>query len=98
MTMNVTQEAVLWVIYLGVVVTLGGYGLFNYALSRVEASKAAMFINLIPVFTLLLAFLILGEKLSFIEMVASGVILSGVFITQLPTEKLKKMRRRKRAS
>lgn len=95
--MDFNQEALLWIVYLGVFVTLGGYGLFNYALSRVEASKASMFVNLIPVFTLLLAFLILGEKLNFVEMVASIVILSGVFITQLPTEKLKKIRRKKRA-
>jgi drug/metabolite transporter (DMT)-like permease len=95
--MDFNQEALLWIAYLGVVVTLGGYGLFNYALSRVEASKASMFINLIPVFTLLLAFLILGEKLSFIEMVASVVILSGVFITQIPTERIKKAHLKRRA-
>ncbi len=95
--MEYNQEAILWVLYLGVVVTLGGYGLFNYALSRVEASKASMFVNLIPVFTLLLAFLILGEKLSFIEMVASSIILSGVFITQIPTERIKQAHLRRKA-
>lgn len=93
--MTFTTDALLWVVYLGVVVTLGGYGLFNYALSRMEASKASMFINLIPVFTVLLAYIILGEKLTFIEIIASGVILSGVFITQLPTERLKKVRFRR---
>jgi len=97
MVMDFNQEALLWVVYLGVVVTLGGYGLFNYALSRVEASKASMFINLIPVFTLLLAFLILGEKLSFIEMVASSIILSGVFITQIPTERIKQAHLKRKA-
>ncbi|HIP30193.1 MAG TPA: DMT family transporter [Sulfurospirillum arcachonense] len=95
--MDFTQEALLWILYLGAVVTLGGYGLFNYALSRVEASKASMFINLIPVFTLLLAFLILGEKLTYIEMVASIVILSGVFITQIPTERIKKAHLKRKA-
>jgi drug/metabolite transporter (DMT)-like permease len=82
--MNFNKDALLCIVYLGVVVTLGGYGLFNFALSRVEASKASMFINLIPVFTLLLAFLILGERLSFIEMIASSIILFGVIITQIP--------------
>lgn len=96
--MDFNQEALLWIVYLGVFVTLGGYGLFNYALSRVEASKASMFVNLIPVFTLLLAFLILGEKLSFIEMIASLVILLGVFITQIPTERIKNYRNRRRNS
>ena len=82
-------ETLLWVIYLGIVVTLGGYGLFNYALGRIEASKASVYVNLIPVFTVFLAFFILGEKLSFVEIVASIVILIGVFISQMPTEKIK---------
>lgn len=95
-SMNVTLEALAWVVYLGVFVTLGGYGMFNYALSRIEASKASVYVNLIPVFTVILAFLILGERLQLIEVIASAVILSGVFISQMPTEKLKKVRFRKR--
>lgn len=90
--MNYTTEAVSWLLYLGVVVTLGGYGLYNFALTKIEASKAAMFINLIPVFTLVLAFLVLGEKLSSKELIACGVILCGVLISQIS---VKRLRRRK---
>lgn len=76
-------EAMLWVLYLGVIVTLGGYGLFNFALTTIDASKVSVFVNLIPVFTLILAFLILGERLSMLEFIASGVILFGVIISQI---------------
>jgi drug/metabolite transporter (DMT)-like permease len=86
--MNFTVEALSWVVYLGVVVTLGGYGLFNFALTKIEASKAAVFVNLIPVFTLILAFLILGEQLTLTELIASAIILFGVFISQIPYKKL----------
>ncbi len=87
--MNFTMTAILWTVYLGVVVTLGGYGLYNYALTKIEASKAGMFVNLIPVFTLILAFLILGgEKLSIQELIASATILiGGVIISQMPIKK-----------
>ncbi len=88
--MNFTMTAILWTVYLGVVVTLGGYGLYNYALTKIEASKAGMFVNLIPVFTLILAFLILGEKLSIQELIASATILIGVIISQMPIKKLKR--------
>ncbi|NOX15233.1 MAG: DMT family transporter [Epsilonproteobacteria bacterium] len=88
--MNITIDSVLWTAYLGVVVTLGGYGMFNFALSRMEVAKASVYINLIPVFTVILAFLILGEKLKFVQIVASGIILSGVFISQIPTVKLRR--------
>lgn len=88
--MNFTSEALTWVVYLGVVVTLGGYGLYNFALTKIEASKAAMFINLIPVFTLILAFLILGERLSIQELIASAIILGGVALSQIKVKKLKR--------
>ncbi|MBL4573782.1 MAG: DMT family transporter, partial [Gammaproteobacteria bacterium] len=81
--------ALAWIAYSGVIVTLGGYGLYNYAQSEIDASKAAAFINLIPLFTLLLAFLILGENLSSTQLVACAIILLGVFITQMKYKKRK---------
>lgn len=84
-------EAVSWSIYLGIVVTLFGYGLFNFSLTKIEASKAAMFINLIPIFTLLLAFIILGEQLTKTELVASATILFGVMISQMTIKRFRKV-------
>ncbi len=85
--MNFSIQAISWTIYLGIVVTMGGYGLYNFALTRIEASKAAMFIHLIPVFTLMLAFIILGEKLTKQELIASATILIGVLISQMRVKK-----------
>lgn len=80
--LNMTLQAFLWVAYLGVIVTLGGYGLYNYALTKIEASKASIFIYLIPVFTLFLAYFMLNEKLSSLEFIACFIILFGVFISE----------------
>lgn len=93
--MNFTSTAIGWLFYLGVVVTLGGYGLYNYALTKIDASKASMFIYLIPVFTLILAYSFLGEKLSIPELIASATILGGVILTQLKFAKLRKIRTKK---
>lgn len=90
MEMIFSQEAVLWIFYLGIVVTLGGYGLYNFALTKITASKAAIFINLIPVFTLLLAYIILKENITSSQLIASAVILAGVAISQMPSLKAKK--------
>ncbi len=68
--------------YLGIVVTMGGYGLFNYAITLAPASKVASFVNLIPAFTIILAFLILNERLNFYQLIATAVIFLGVFISQ----------------
>jgi len=81
---NLTWEAFGWICYLGIVVTLGGYGMFNLALSRIEVSRASVFVNLIPVFTVLLAYFFLGEVLSQTEMMASFVIFGGIIVSQLP--------------
>lgn len=70
------------VLYLGICVTLGAYGLYSYGVSRIPASRATAFINLIPVFTLILSMLILKERFSGLQYMASAVILVGVFLSQ----------------
>jgi drug/metabolite transporter (DMT)-like permease len=76
-------EGLLAILYLGVVVTMGGYGLFNFSLTKLPASKASAFTNLIPAFVVILAFLILGERLNPPQLLATGLIFLGVLLTQI---------------
>jgi len=78
-----TNNSIGWIFYLGVIVTLGGYGLYNFALTKIDASKASMFIYLLPVFTLILAYAFLDETLSSSEFLACGFILAGVVLSQI---------------
>lgn len=39
----------------------GAYGLYTWGVSRIPVSQAGMFLNLIPVFTLMLAWALLGR-------------------------------------
>jgi drug/metabolite transporter (DMT)-like permease len=50
--------------------------------SKVKAAQASAYINLIPVFTLLMAYIILDERLNFQQLIASGLVLLGVMISQ----------------
>ncbi|MBX9764661.1 MAG: DMT family transporter [Pseudomonadaceae bacterium] len=70
------------VVYLGIVVTVGAYGLYNFGLSRLPASQASGFTNLIPVFTLLFAIVLLGERLNVMQMLAAGLVFAGVLLSQ----------------
>lgn len=70
------------VVYLGIVVTVGAYGLYNFGVSRLPASQASGFTNLIPVFTLLFAIVLLGERLNFVQMLAAAVVFAGVLLSQ----------------
>lgn len=70
------------VIYLGSFVTLGAYLLYNYGVSKIPASQASAFINLIPVFAVILGFIILGERFTAWQYIASVLVLAGVCISQ----------------
>jgi drug/metabolite transporter (DMT)-like permease len=71
--------AVLW---LGTAVTVGAYGLYNYGLSRIPASQASTFINLIPILAVFMGWLILDETLTLQQYIASVLVFAGVFISQ----------------
>jgi drug/metabolite transporter (DMT)-like permease len=79
---SISPQALAAVIYLGGVVTVGAYGLYNFAVSRLPASQASAFINLIPLFTLLLAVLLLGESLDGQQLFGAGLVFSGVALSQ----------------
>jgi drug/metabolite transporter (DMT)-like permease len=70
------------IIYLGSAVTLLAYGLYNYGLSRLPAGQSSAFINLIPVITVLLGHLILGEEFTGWQYAASAVVMLGVLVSQ----------------
>lgn len=70
------------ILYLGAIITLGAYGLYNYGLKHVPANKAASFVNLIPIFSVFMGWLILGETLTIGQIVAGIAIIIGVYLTQ----------------
>ena len=74
--------AALAVVYLGAVVSLGAYGCYNYGVSKLPASQATAFINLIPVFAIFLGWLILDEKFNFMQYLAAATVFAGVILSQ----------------
>ena len=69
------------VIYLGTFITLGAYGCYNYSVSRIPASRAAGYINLIPVFGIILGMIILGDTLNLSQWLACGLVFCGVWLS-----------------
>ncbi|OHX15009.1 hypothetical protein BI347_11620 [Chromobacterium sphagni] len=72
----------LWVLYLGAAITLGAYGLYTWAVSRIPVARAGAFINLIPVFTVLLAWLLLDERFLPWQGLAGMLVFAGVWLSQ----------------
>lgn len=71
------------ILYLAVLTSVVAYLLWYYALSHTDASKVAVFSNLQPPATALLAWALLGETLHWTLVVGGGLVLLGVRLTQL---------------
>ena len=74
------------IVYLGAVITLGAYGLYNYGLKHIPANKACAYVNLIPVFSVILGWMILGETFTTNQCMAAGLVMVGVCISQRRSE------------
>jgi drug/metabolite transporter (DMT)-like permease len=69
------------VLYLALTCTLFGYLAWYYALKRIDASKAAVFLNFIPLFTILMSFF-LGTSLTWLFLLGACFIIYGVYLAQ----------------
>ncbi len=70
------------IVYLGLAVTIVAYGSYNYALSAMDAGKASIYVNLIPLFTILLSWIVFKESFSLFQYCAGFVIFFGVGLSQ----------------
>jgi drug/metabolite transporter (DMT)-like permease len=89
MVMLIRHPGVVWspsllfsIIFLGAMVTLGAFGLYNWGMSRVPASTASAFINLVPVTAVAIGWMVVGEALSGAQCAAAAAVIAGVVISQ----------------
>ncbi|WP_027721421.1 DMT family transporter [Maridesulfovibrio zosterae] len=70
------------IFYLGIFITIGAYGLYNFGMSKLPASQTSAYVNLIPVFTLFFGWTILGETFTPLQLCAAALVMCGVMISQ----------------
>lgn len=80
--LNASFTAQACVLYLALLTSVVAYLLWYYALSKVPASKVAIFSNLQPVATALAAWALLGEALHGALAVGGVLVIAGVRLTQ----------------
>jgi len=76
--MNITNISSL--LYLGIGASLIAYLCWNAAIRRIGAGRTALFGNLIPVFSMIEAVLILGESLTLNQAISSVLIIAGLIV------------------
>lgn len=76
----VSANALWAILYMGIGVGIIVYLTFNFALEYLEAGVVALFGNLIPVFALFFAWLLLNEQFNFMQLTGVTLTLVGVVI------------------
>jgi drug/metabolite transporter (DMT)-like permease len=83
-----TVSLVATLVFLGLFVTLGAFGLYNWGMSRMPAGKASIFINLVPVIAVLVGWLAMDETLTPAQCLAALTVMGGVWMSQKSRNRL----------
>jgi drug/metabolite transporter (DMT)-like permease len=75
---------VLNVLYLGLLCSAAGYWLYMAAIDHLGVGKASVFVNLIPVVTVVAAFFLLGDRMGRLQWIGAAVTLLGVYLVTAP--------------
>lgn len=88
MVTRAALPSVLGLLYIVVVATLVGYGIWNTLLSRHPSSQVAPFSLLVPVVGVLSSWIAFGQLIDRVELVAGLAVVAGVLFASLPRRPL----------
>ena len=80
---KIPASAILSIVFMAVFSSVIGYMLQQIAIKKIGASKSSIFVNLVPVFSIILSVTILGEELMPVKIFTSLLIIAGVCICPL---------------
>ena len=72
---------------LGVFCSATAYALWAFAFSKLGASKANVYSNLIPVFTAIFSYLLAIENMTVFKVIGIAIVVVGLVLSQLKTKK-----------
>lgn len=73
----------LWLLFLALVPSIAGYGLYTIGLRYLNATVAAILATLEPLIAMMLAGVFLGERLAVVQLFGAGLVIAGVVSLQL---------------
>ncbi|MGE5628858.1 MAG: DMT family transporter [Solirubrobacterales bacterium] len=79
---KIPLSAHLSVIYMGIFPSVVSYVVQQYSILKIGPSRTSIFINLIPIFSITLSVLILGETFTPVKLLTALLIIAGVYICQ----------------
>jgi drug/metabolite transporter (DMT)-like permease len=94
---NASIQIVFHLLFLGLCCSALGYWFYNYSIEHLGVAVCAIFVNLIPVITVISGFFILGDRLSFLQWAGAALVVSGVYLA-VPEQKGDKAANRRQDS
>ncbi|HSA04284.1 MAG TPA: DMT family transporter [Tenuifilaceae bacterium] len=91
MSVGVSVKLMIPIIELAVFGSTIAFLLFTYSVKHLGVTSANAFTNAIPVLTAIFAYFLRDEILTPIKMVGIAVVVSGLFLSQIPREKMRKV-------
>ena len=92
---GLTSRSLVALVSLTLFATIGAFLFFNFALSKIPATRTAIFLNCVPVVTAIGAWLVLGEWLTLMQIAGGIVVLVSVYLTNFLGDKAVKVKFRK---
>lgn len=74
-------------LYLGIFASVICFLIWNISISKLGSGRTALFGNLIPVFSSIEAVLILGEKISWLQVASFAIVITGLIIANIEKRK-----------
>ncbi len=74
----ITPLAVVGLVYVGVLASVAAFMAWSVGIEGIGAARGSIFLNLIPVFTAVIAVLTLGERVGLVQLVGGSLVIGGV--------------------
>lgn len=68
-------------LYMSIFASVGAYLIQQISVKRIGPAKTSLYVNLVPLFSMVMAYFILGEVITLPKVFAGAMIISGVLIT-----------------
>jgi len=75
-----------WIFYISIVGTILPFGLFFAGINHIRSTRASITATLEPIFAGFLAFVLLGERLLFLQIVGGSMVILAIVLLQLQQE------------
>ena len=72
------------ILYMSIFASVLGYLIQMVSIQHIGASRTAIFINLVPIFTIIQSITLLGESVTPLKLLGAAIVVSGVYLTTRP--------------